>query len=88
MQNAGTPSNTDRTTSKEHRVPQDEQLGTNDTQSEFSVYEARQAASREENEQRQQQPDIHSQEKRMSAQAPDTQSEFSVERRLREEPKE
>jgi hypothetical protein len=85
MQNAGTQQNSGRPTSKEHRVPHDEQMGTNDTQSEFSVHEARQAAAKEENEQRQQQSaDAESQGKRMSAQAPDTQSEFTVGQRLRE----
>jgi hypothetical protein len=89
MQNAGTQQNSGRPTSKEHRAPQDEQMGTNDTQSEFSVHEARQAAAKEENEQRQQQQQqdakTDSQEERMSAQARDTQSEFSVGQRLRED---
>lgn len=86
MQNAGTQQNSGRPTSKEHRVPQDDQMGTNDTQSEFSVHEARQAAAKEENEQRQQQgAKTDSQEERMSAQARDTQSEFSVGQRLRED---
>lgn len=88
MQNSGPRSNTGRTTSKEHRMPQGEQMGTNDTQSEFSVHEARQAAAKEENEQRQQQQQNASeakQEDRMSAQARDSQSEFSVEERLRKD---
>ena len=88
MQNSGPQSNTGRTTSKEHRVPQGEQMGTNDTQSEFSVHEARQAAAKEENKQRQQQnenADTDKQEQRMSAQARDSQSEFSVEQRLRDD---
>lgn len=90
MQNSGPQSNTGRVTSKEYRAPEGEQMGTNDTQSEFSVNEARQAAAKEENEQRQQQQqpaDEGKQEARMSAQASDTQSEFSVEQRLREDQK-
>lgn len=86
MQNAGTPSNAGGPTSKEYRAPQDEQMGTDDTQSEFSVQQGRQAAVQEENKQRQQQAaEASGQEKRMSEQAPDTQSEFSVEQRLRED---
>lgn len=86
MQNPGPQSNTGRATSKEHHVPKGEQMGTDDTQSEFSVNQARQAAVQEQNEQRQQ-ADANKQESRMSAQAPDTQSEFSVAQRLREDQK-
>lgn len=91
MQNSGTQQNAGRNTSKGQSVPPGEQMGTDDTQSEFSVHEARQAAAQEENEQRQQQNADAKQEKpleqRLSAQAEDPQSEFSVEQRLRDDQK-
>lgn len=91
MQNSGTQQNAGSNTSKGQSAPPGELMGTNDTQSEFSVNEARQAAAQEENEQRQQQNADAKQEKpleqRLSAQAQDPQSEFSVEQRLRDDQK-
>lgn len=91
MQNSGTQQNAGRNASKGQGVPPGEQMGTNDTQSEFSVNEARQAAAQEHNEQRQQQSadakQQTPQEQPLSAQAQDPQSEFSVGQRLRDDQK-
>lgn len=91
MQNSGTGQNAGRPSSK-GQMPPGEQMGTNDTQSEFSVNESRRAAAQEENEQRQQQSasaadEKDSKQQKANAQAHDTQSEFSVEQRLREDQK-
>lgn len=94
MQKSGTQQHTGRNAGKRPAMPSGEQLGTNDTQSEFSVNEARQAAAQEQNEQRQQnaesgkqqaQQSQKQQKSEVSAQAQDPQSEFSVEQRLRED---
>lgn len=90
MQNQGPGQNAGRNSSK-GQMPPGEMMGTNDTQSEFSVNESRRAAAEEENEQRQQSASdaggAKPQEQKLSAQAEDTQSEFSVEQRLRDDQK-
>ncbi len=95
MQKTGTQQHTGRNAGKGAAMPPPgEQQGTSDTQSEFSVNEARQAAAQEENAQRQQNADSGKQQAQqsqkqqkseVSAQAQDPQSEFSVEQRLRED---
>lgn len=91
MQNPGSQQNAGRDATKGQTMPPGEQMGTNDTQSEFSVNESRQAAAQEQNEQRQQQNADSGQEKSQeqprNAQTEDPQSEFSVEQRIRDDQK-
>ena len=85
MQNSGTPQNTGRQAGKSPAIPPTEQMGTSDSQSEFSVNEARRKAAQEENAQRQQNADADKGQAQQSQQngagTSDPQSEFSVEQR-------
>ncbi len=88
MQNSGTQQNTGRQAGKGQAIPPDEQAGSRDMQSEFSVNESRREAAQEENAQRQQNAasdEEQSNQAPTSADVDDTQSEFAVERRLRED---